>query len=202
MTPDIILLNQDAVIAAPGLLGWELISNTPAGITGGRIVETEAYHGPEDPASHAFRGPTTRTAPMFAAAGTIYVYLSYGMHTCFNLVTGPAGQGQAVLIRAREPTTGLDLMRQRRNQTNPSLLTNGPGKVGQALGITRDLSGTQLGQVLELHPPNQPVQPQDVLCGPRIGITQAADKPWRFWLAGNPYVSRVPKTRLKPKNMS
>ncbi len=197
-----VLLNQDALKAAPGLLGWELISSSPDGLAGGRIVETEAYHGPGDPASHAFRGPTTRTAPMFAAAGTIYVYLSYGLHTCLNLVTGPAGHGQAVLIRALEPTIGLDLMQQRRNQTNPRLLTTGPGRVGQALRIERTLSGNQLGQLLQLQPPKQPVPPTEILSGPRIGITNAAGKPWRFWLAGNSYVSSVPKSRLTPPNVS
>lgn len=202
MIPSDVLLNQDSLIVAPQLLGWELISHSPDGVTGGYIVEVEAYHGQEDPASHAFRGLTTRTAPMFAAGGTIYVYLSYGLHTCLNIVTGPAGQAQAVLIRALGPTQGLELMQTRRHQTNPLLLTNGPGRVGQALGISRELSGTRLGDVLELRAPTQPVAQNQISRGPRVGVSQAADKTWRFWLAGNPYVSRAPKMRPKPQDVA
>lgn len=165
------------------------MSHTGGQTTGGRIVEVEAYHGTEDPASHAFRGSTLRTAPMFLAGGTVYVYLSYGLHTCVNLVTGPVGNGQAVLIRALEPTIGLEVMAQRRNQTDPRLLTRGPGRVGQALGITRNLSGSQLGGMLELRPPTTALDPAQIVRGPRVGITKAADNPWRFWLRDNRFVS-------------
>jgi DNA-3-methyladenine glycosylase len=184
------LLYQDAVTAAPSLLGWVLVCESPQGITAGTIVEVEAYHGPDDPASHAFRGPTTRTAPMFREAGCVYVYLSYGIHTCLNLVTGPAGSGQAVLIRALKPTLGLDLMRERRGQSNPLHLTNGPGKLAQALGIGREFSGAALGGQIRLLPPETPVPAARIDFGPRIGITAATDKPWRFWIKDNAYVSR------------
>ena len=113
----------------------------------------EAYHGATDPASHAYRGRTARTAPMFERGGAIYVYFSYGVHTCVNIVTGPAGEAGAVLIRALEPTAGLDTMAGRRGTTDPLRLTSGPGKLTQALGIGLDLSGTRLGQTLSLRPP-------------------------------------------------
>jgi DNA-3-methyladenine glycosylase len=158
-------LTADALTVAPQLLGWELISHAGGADTGGRIVELEAYHGSIDPASHAYRGLTPRTAPMFEAGGAIYVYLSYGIHTCLNLVTGPAGEAQALLIRALEPTRGLDVMATRRHLPWPlssadhRRLARGPGSLGQALGITRALSGTHLGEVLELRPPQTPLDP-------------------------------------------
>ena len=184
------LLQQDAVQVAPQLLGWELLRHEADGsVTGGRIVEVEAYHGAEDPASHAFRGRSGRTAPMFEAGGTIYVYLSYGLHTCLNIVTGPAGKAQAVLIRALEPTQGLAAMAARRRTTTERLLASGPGRVGQALGLTLALSGQQLGQTLELRPPRTALPAKLVAKGPRVGIRLATDRPWRFWLAGNRFVS-------------
>jgi DNA-3-methyladenine glycosylase len=191
------LLAQDALQAAPALLGWELVSHQADGTVSGRIVEVEAYHGAEDPASHAFRGLTPRTAPMFEAGGAIYLYLSYGLHTCLNLVTGPAGQAQAVLIRALEPTSGLELMRARRRQTNSRLLTSGPGRVGQALGLSVALSGQRLGQSLELRPPAAPVPATAIASGPRIGITSAVGQPWRFWLADSLYVSKTRRSRVE-----
>lgn len=188
---DLTWLTQDALTVAPRLLGCQLISRTPAGETGGRIVEVEAYHGVQDPASHAYRGRTARNAPMFEAAGAIYVYFTYGMHTCVNLVTGPAGEAQAVLIRALEPTRGLELMRTRRAGRELTQLTNGPAKLTQALGLTLTQSGSHLGDQLILHPPADPVDPALIRTGPRIGIKQATDLPWRFWLASNPFVSRT-----------
>lgn len=184
-------LAADALVVAPQLLGWELISHSPEGRTGGRIVEVEAYHGAEDPASHAFRGLTPRTAPMFAAGGTIYIYRSYGIHTCMNIVTGPPGQAQAVLIRALEPTIGLELMASRRGATNPRLLTSGPGRVGQALGLSINMSGQTLNtENLELRPPTVPVDPAHIVATTRIGIKVATENPWRFYLAGSSYISR------------
>lgn len=183
-------LEQDSLIVAPQLLGMELRSHTGGVTTGGRIVEVEAYRGTEDPASHAFRGLTPRTAPMFEAGGTVYVYLSYGLHTCMNLVTGPAGQAQAVLIRALEPTQGQEAMMERRHTTQLRNLTNGPGKVGQALGLSLALSGSRLGTELELLPGPRP-DPASIVAGPRIGIKQATELPWRFYIAGNPYVSKI-----------
>jgi DNA-3-methyladenine glycosylase len=177
-------------VVAPQLLGCTLISRTPEGEVAGRIVEVEVYHGASDPASHAYRGLTPRTKPMFAAGGAIYVYLSYGLHTCVNIVTGPAGEAQAVLIRALEPMAGQELMAIRRGTTNSRLLARGPGRVGQALGISRTMSGQTLGQTLTLIRPAVPLAASDMGVGPRIGIRQAADRPWRFWLTHSPFVSR------------
>ena len=183
-------LTADSLTVAPLLLGLELVSNAGGIETAGRIVEVEAYHGREDPASHAYRGHTSRVAAMFGAGGAIYVYLSYGVHNCVNIVTGPAGEGQAVLIRALEPTIGLDVMATRRHTAGPRLLTSGPGRLSQSLGIGLDLSGSRLGETLSLRPTGPyPAQALAVATSPRIGITKAADYPWRFYLRDNPYVS-------------
>jgi DNA-3-methyladenine glycosylase len=189
LPPEYDWLSGDALTVAPMLLGWELVSRTGGLETAGRIVEVEAYHGLEDPASHAFRGPTPRTLPMFERGGTVYVYLSYGMHSCMNITTGPAGEGQAILIRALEPTAGLPAMMTRRRTANPLQLCNGPGKLTQALGIDLNLSGTHLGQDLVLRPPS--TTPATIATGPRIGISKAKDLPWRFYIASNPYISRL-----------
>ncbi len=183
------LLRQSAVTVAPQLLGWELATQTAAGEAAGRIVEVEAYAGADDAASHAFRGRTPRTLPMFEAGGVVYVYLSYGRHTCMNIVVGPAGEAQAVLIRAIEPTVGLSLMRQRRGEVPDILLTKGPGRLTQALGITLADSGSRLGQKIQLRPTTQALDLSQIRQGPRIGIHQAIEQPWRFWVAGNPFVS-------------
>ncbi len=183
-------LSQDVLTVAPQLLGCRLWSQTPDGEAGGIIVEVEAYHGALDPASHAYRGRTPRNAAMFARGGTIYVYLSYGLHTCLNIVTGPIGEAQAVLIRALEPTLGLELMSARRHTTNPLLLTRGPGRVGQALGLSTSLSGQPLGPTVNLQPRLRPLSPAQIATGRRIGIRQAADRPWRFWIKDSLYLSR------------
>ncbi len=154
---------------------------------GGRIVETEAYDH-EDPASHSFSGPTPRNAVMFGPPGRAYVYRSYGIHWCLNFVCGEEGHGAGVLIRAVEPLSGLDVMRARRGLDDPRLLCSGPGRVGQALAITHALNGMRLDQ--------KPFKvfaadgPQDVVAGPRIGITKAMDVPWRYGLAGSRFLSR------------
>jgi DNA-3-methyladenine glycosylase len=184
-------LAQDSIEVAPRLLGWELVSTSGGVETAGRIVEVEAYHGPEDPASHAYRGrPTKRTAPMFERGGTVYVYFSYGVHTCMNITTGGAGEGQAVLIRALEPTVGIDVMATRRGTHKLHQLCSGPGKLTQALAIGLDLSGTRLGQTLSLRPSATPLEPALITAGPRIGISRAIDHPWRFYVAGSPFLSR------------
>lgn len=147
--------------------------------TSGRIVETEAYTA-DDPASHSFGGRTARNAVMFGPAGHLYVYLSYGIHRCANIVTGASGEGQAVLIRAVEPLDGIELMMLRRRREP---LADGPGKLCQALGITLDDDGVDLTRSPRIRllddgtpPPAEPIT------GPRIGITRAVDAPWRFRL--------------------
>jgi DNA-3-methyladenine glycosylase len=153
---------------------------------GGRIVETEAYHH-EDPASHSFSGPTPRNAAMFGPVGRAYVYRSYGIHWCLNFVCGEE-PGSAVLIRALEPERGLDLMRARRGPVADRLLTSGPGRLCQALAITREHDGLPLDA-----PPFELIgadAPSPLLVGPRIGITKGAETPWRFGLARSPHLSR------------
>lgn len=155
--------------------------------TGGVIVETEAYEA-GDPASHSFAGPTPRNRAMFGPQGRAYVYRIYGMHYCLNVVGGEA-PGSAVLIRALEPTSGLDVMAARRGTADARKLCAGPGRLCQALGVTLAQDG------LPLDAPPFALLPRAALpmivAGPRIGITKAADRPWRFGLAGSPFLSRA-----------
>jgi len=167
--------------AARDLIGWTL---TVDGV-GGRIVETEAYHH-EDPASHSFSGPTPRNAVMFGPPGRIYVYRSYGIHWCMNLVCGD-GPGSAVLLRALEPTQGIDQMIARRGLEQTRLLCSGPGRLCQALGVTREHNGLAVTEPPFALTPGAPAQ---VAVGPRIGISKAAEVPWRFGEAGSRYLSR------------
>ena len=189
LEPDYRWLEGDVLQIALRILGWELESQAGGATTAGRIVEVEAYHGTNDPASHAYAGRTPRTMPMFDIGGTVYVYLSYGIHACMNIVTGPAGEASALLIRALEPTQGINVMTQRRHTTALPKLTTGPGNLSQALGITVALSGTRLGTVLSLRPPTTPTPSLSIAIGPRIGISRATDYPWRFSLKHNPFVS-------------
>ncbi|WP_205964605.1 DNA-3-methyladenine glycosylase [Ramlibacter agri] len=154
---------------------------------GGRIVETEAYDMSE-PASHTYGGPTARNASMFGPPGRAYVYRSYGIHWCLNFVCREEGHGAGVLIRAIEPLQGLAVMCERRGLHDPRLLCSGPGRVGQALAIAHDMNGYRLDQKpFEVHAPDRL---HEIAIGPRIGISKAAEVPWRFGLAGSPYLSR------------
>jgi DNA-3-methyladenine glycosylase len=168
---------------APGLVGAILLVDR----VGGMIVEVEAYDG-GDPASHGYRGPTRRNAAMFGPAGHAYVYRSYGIHWCLNLVCREEGVADAVLVRALEPTHRVELMRERRRTDNRLLLCSGPGRLCEALGVTRDHDGLPLDRPpFELHPRSGDV---DVVAAPRIGITRAAERPWRYVLAGSRFLSR------------
>jgi DNA-3-methyladenine glycosylase len=154
---------------------------------GGVIVEVEAYDG-EDPAAHGYRGRTQRNASMFGPPGHAYVYRSYGVHWCLNLVCAAEGEPEAALVRALEPTAGLDAMRARRGTAEPRLLCSGPGRLCQALGVTRDEDGLALDEPpFELCAAPGPVE---IVTGTRIGLTKAADRPWRYALAGSRYLSR------------
>jgi DNA-3-methyladenine glycosylase len=168
---------------APELIGATLLVDG----AGGRIVEVEAYDQ-EDPASHGFRGRTARNAAMFGPPGRAYVYRSYGIHWCLNLVCEEEGVASAVLVRALEPTEGLVQMRARRGVDERRLLCAGPGRLCQALGITREHDGLRLDR-----PPfalRSATDPVEVSAGKRIGITRAAHLPWRYAMAGSRFVSR------------
>lgn len=186
MKPDL----SDSLAAAKDLLGWKLVYESPEGRTAGYIVETEAY-SQEDPASHAFGGKRVANAALFEPAGTVYVYFTYGMHYCFNIATGVKDHGEGVLIRALQPTDGLDLMKMRRNTYDEKNLCNGPAKLVQAMGITKLHGGTRLNEgVIRLQPG---IAPELVVQTTRIGISKAVDQPWRFYIADNPFVSRLAK---------
>ncbi len=168
---------------APDLIGVTLLVDG----VGGPIVEVEAYDQ-DDPASHSFNGRTSRNAVMFGPAGYAYVYRSYGIHWCLNVVCAEPGRAEAVLIRALQPEHGLDAMRQRRGVEGERALCSGPGKLCQALAVTGAHDGLPLDE-----PPFELIartEPAAIATGTRVGLTKAADRPWRYGLAGSPYLSR------------
>lgn len=180
---------RDGRVVAPELLNKVLVHGSRAG----RVVEVEAYAGEEDPGSHGFRGPTPRTATMFGPPGHLYVYFTYGMHWCANVVCGPDGTCSAVLIRALAPLAGLDEMRDARGRAarRDLDLCSGPAKTCQALGLDGTHDGADLSAPRGPHlvddgtpPPTAPGR------STRVGLTKGAEHPWRWFVAGNPYVSK------------
>jgi len=175
--------NRSVLEVAPDLIGVTLLVNG----VGGRLVEVEAYHHTE-PAAHSFGGQTERNAVMFGPPGYVYVYRSYGIHWCLNFVCEPKGSAAAVLIRAIEPTAGLATMRRLRSVADERLLCSGPGRLCQALGITRANNGMALDR-----PPFELFARQDeveVVAGPRIGLTKAVELPWRYGEKGSRFLSK------------
>jgi len=190
--------SQIATVAR-SLLGWEL----SAGAVRLRLTELEAYRGSDDPASHAYRGKTPRTAVMFGPAGVAYVYFVFGMHWCLNIVCGEVGSASAVLVRAGAVIEGEDVARDRRQWTGPTHeLARGPGRLAVALGVDFRANGTSMVDgtgPLTLVPPHRRIDPALVRAGPRVGVAAAADREWRFWLDGDKSVSayrrHVPRVR-------
>lgn len=180
-------LARPTLEVAPDLLGCYLVHESPEGRTAGRIVEVEAYLGPRDPASHAYRR-TPRSEVMWGPPGTAYVYLSYGNHACMNVVTEPEGRAAAVLLRALEPVEGIALMRRRRRTHDLRLLSSGPGRLTQAMGITlaHNRSDVITGPLYLA----RGTRPREIAATPRIGISAARRAPWRFAERGSPYLSR------------
>ncbi|MGH1562950.1 DNA-3-methyladenine glycosylase [Mumia sp. DW29H23] len=154
-----------------------------------RITEVEAYGGTGDPASHAFRGPTPRSAIMFGPPDVLYVYLSYGMHYCANVVVGSDGDASAVLVRAGEVVRGIEVARDRRGGVPDERLARGPANLTQALGITIEQNGVPLTGPQVVLRRHEPLPDDAVSAGPRVGVSRAADVPWRFWVSGDPTVS-------------
>jgi DNA-3-methyladenine glycosylase len=184
------------VAVAPGLLGCVLVHETAEGLVAVRLVEVEAYTGESDPASHAYHGRTPRNAVMYGPPGHAYVYFTYGMHFCVNLVCDPVGEASAVLLRAGQVVDGEPLAAARRSSRRAAVsenqLARGPGVLCQALSIDRSHDGADVcapGSPLRILAPAKPVPAADISAGPRVGISRAADVPWRFWITGDPAVS-------------
>jgi len=187
-------LSGPVLEVAPRLLGAVLRHDGVAV----RISEVEAYDGANDPGSHAFRGPTRRNEVMFGPAGRLYTYFTYGMHHCANVVCGPEGTASAVLLRAGEVVEGIEVARSRRGSSPDRDLARGPARLCSALGLDLSHNGLDLtggGLVL-----GAPIDPSRIATGPRVGLRQAADHPWRFWIADEPTVSRyVPAKPTRPR---
>jgi DNA-3-methyladenine glycosylase len=179
-------------LVARDLLGRLLVRILDGSVLAGRIVECEAYQE-DDPASHSYRGRTARTAVMFGPPGHLYVYFSYGNHHCCNVVTGQDGEGSAVLLRAVEPVRGIEVMMRRRATDRPTALCSGPGRLTQAYGIGMAQNGADLVEGSGMYiARGKPLPDERVAVSPRIGISQAPEKAWRFFEAGSPFVSKPP----------
>lgn len=186
-----IFYDRDTELVAREMLGAILESRTADGVTSGLIVETEAYVGEHDPACHAAAGLTKRTAPLYERPGLSYVYFIYGVHWCFNAVTREKGLPSAVLVRALQPLTGIDLMTERRDGRSAGAnLTNGPGKLCEAMGIDGAMNGLSLQRGPLVIREGESIADDAVDVGPRIGITKAADWPLRFFIRANEWISK------------
>jgi DNA-3-methyladenine glycosylase len=185
-------LTRPALELAPDILGAVLVSSSREGTVAVRITEVEAYEGADDPGSHAFRGRTRRNEVMFGRAGHLYVYFTYGMHWCANVVCGPAGKASAVLLRAGEVIRGLAVARSRRpSARTDNELARGPARLASALALGPAHNGLDLcdpDSGLVLQPADGP--PGRISTGPRVGLARAADRPWRYWITGDPTVSQ------------
>ncbi len=188
---DRVFFDRPVLSVAPELLGCVVEHATAEGVVAVRLTEVEAYDGANDPGSHAYRGRTSRNEVMFGPPGHVYVYFSYGMHWCANLVCGEVGRAAAVLLRAGEVVAGADVARRRRRAARGEHeLASGPARLASALGLTRAENGVDAcdpASLLRVLPPGGTTAP--VRAGPRVGLTRAADRPWRFWLEGEPTVS-------------
>ena len=191
--------SEDVISIAKNLLGKQLVTNINGELTAGIIVETEAYMGITDKASHAYNGRfTNRTSTMFEGGGITYVYLCYGIHSLLNVITGPEDTPHAVLIRAIEPTIGTDIMLRRRNMKSlKSNITKGPGALSQALGVSRAINAMDLqGDIIWIEDVNYKIKKNEIVACPRIGIDYAGEDallPWRFYVRDNIFVSRPVK---------
>jgi DNA-3-methyladenine glycosylase len=182
---------RETLAVAEELLGKELVRHLSDGKLTGRIVEVEAYKGNTDPGSHAYRGVTPRNRIMFGKGGFAYIYFTYGMHHCFNVVTEKQDAPGAVLIRALEPTRGLETMAKNRGDRNVFNLTSGPAKLTKALGITKEQNGVDLTRRGELFISDSNVEDDfEVVSTKRVGLNAGVDKPWRFHIKNNKFVSR------------
>ena len=194
-----VFFSRDPVIVARDLLGRILFSRSPEGVLAGRIVETEAYTGEADPASHAFRGRTARNAVMFGTPGHAYVYFSYGVHYCLNVTADAPGVAGAVLLRALEPLAGMEIMRRHGDHGPEVRLLSGPGKIGRGFGLDledngRDFTRGPLGLAA-----GTPVPDREVAVSRRIGISRAVDLPYRFCVIGSRSVSGRAPTLPSPR---
>ncbi len=188
--------SRDAISVARDLIGCVFVHDSEEGKTSVRIVEVEAYRGSEDPGSHGYRGPTPRTEVMFGPPGHLYVYFTYGMHWCSNVVCAQPGISEAVLLRAGEPLEGIELMHERRNVNNDRLLASGPARLTQAMGIARPENGTKLvgrsSMWIYADGATHDYRAKEIAQTVRIGLAEGRgdDLPWRFVVRNNPHTSR------------